>query len=142
MLFRSVPLLRDGGFNACIVCGWYLKSYLQAIRACRRAGVPLFLRGDSQLATPRSALVRAGKHLPYRWLLRRAEGHLYVGEANREYLRHYRVAESQLFFVPHFVDNAFFGRSPPRRARLGPRPESARRRAPGTAVACSCSLAN
>ena len=104
------PLLRDRSFDACIVCGWYLKSYLQAIRACRKARVALFLRGDSQLATPRSALVRAGKHLPYRWLLRRVDGHLYVGEANRQYLRHYGVAESQLFFVPHFVDNAFFGR--------------------------------
>lgn len=100
--------LRDGGFDACIVSGWYLKSYLQAIRAARRHGIPVFLRGDSQLATRRSPIVGAAKYLPYRWLLRHVSGHLYVGQANRDYLRHYGVEESRLFFVPHFVDNDFF----------------------------------
>jgi glycosyltransferase involved in cell wall biosynthesis len=33
---------------------------------------------------------------------------LYVGQANREYLKHYGVHESRLFFTPHFVDNEFF----------------------------------
>lgn len=101
-------LLRDGRFDACIVSGWYLKSYLQAIRAARRHHVPVFLRGDSQLATHRSPLVGAAKYLPYRWLLRHVSGHLYVGASNREYLLHYGVDEERLFFVPHFVDNAFF----------------------------------
>ena len=100
--------IRTGNFDACIVSGWYLKSYLQAIRACRKYHVPVFLRGDSQLATRRSPIVGAAKYLPYRWLLRHVDGHLYVGQANREYLRHYGVPENRLFFVPHFVDNAFF----------------------------------
>jgi len=100
--------IRTGNFDACIVSGWYLKSYLQAIRACRKYHVPVFLRGDSQLATRRSPLVGAAKYLPYRWLLRHVDGHLYVGHANREYLRHYGVPDNRLFFVPHFVDNAFF----------------------------------
>jgi len=33
-----------GGFDACIISGWYLKSYLQALLACRRQGVPVLLR--------------------------------------------------------------------------------------------------
>ncbi len=85
--------IRTGNFDACIVSGWYLKSYLQAIRACRKYHVPVFLRGDSQLATRRSPLVGAAKYLPYRWLLRHVDGHLYVGQANREYLRHYGVPD-------------------------------------------------
>jgi len=97
-----------GEFGACIVSGWYLKSYLQAIRACRKHGVKLMVRGDSQLATPRSRAVALAKHLPYRWLLQRFDAHLYVGERNREYLVHYGVEEDRLFHVPHFVDNAFF----------------------------------
>lgn len=103
-------ILGRGGFDACVVSGWYLKSYLQAIRACRRAGIATLVRGDSQLVTKRSRLVSAAKYYPYRWLLQHVDGHLYVGAANRQYLQHYGVAESNLFFVPHFVDNAFFAR--------------------------------
>lgn len=100
--------IREGRFDACIVSGWYLKSYLQAIRACRWLGVPVLLRGDSQLGTARSALKRAIKYLPYRVLLNSVAGHLYVGEANRRYLVHYGVPDRRLFFVPHVVDDQWF----------------------------------
>jgi glycosyltransferase involved in cell wall biosynthesis len=103
-----IPAIQRGGFDACIVCGWYLRSYVQAIGACRRSGTPVLLRGDSQLATPRSAVFRMIKYWPYRWALGRVDGHLYVGTANRDYLRHYGVSDDRLFFVPHFVDNDFF----------------------------------
>src|SRR4051794_11061050 len=46
-------IIRQGKFDAFIVVGWYLKSHWQAIRACRSAGVPVLVRGDSQLLTPR-----------------------------------------------------------------------------------------
>jgi glycosyltransferase involved in cell wall biosynthesis len=100
--------LQAGRFEACIVCGWYLKSYLQAISACRRQGIPVLVRGDSQLAGPRSLAKNAVKYWPYRWLLGRIDGHLYVGSANRRYLEHYGVPARRLFFVPHFVDTAWF----------------------------------
>jgi glycosyltransferase involved in cell wall biosynthesis len=103
-----IDALRDGGFDACLVFGWYLKSSLQAVRACRRLGIPVLMRGDSQLRTRRSWTTRAVKYLPYRWLLPRIDAHLYVGHANREYLRHYGVRDEQLFFVPHFVENDRF----------------------------------
>ena len=92
--------LERGGFDACIVSGWYLKSYVQAIRACRRCGIPVLVRGDSWLGTSRSAVRTAVKYLPYRWLLTHIDAFLYVGQANREYLRHYGVPESRLFFSP------------------------------------------
>ena len=76
--------LRAGRFDACLVCGWYLKSYLQAILAARRSGIPVLCRGDSQLATTRAAAWRAAKYLPYRWLLGGIGAHLYVGKANYE----------------------------------------------------------
>jgi glycosyltransferase involved in cell wall biosynthesis len=102
--------LRDGGFDACLVTGWYLKSFIQAIRACRRYGIPLLVRGDSQLATPRSIVTRVAKYWPYRWLLSQIDAHLFVGRANYDYLRHYGVGEGRLFFAPHFVDNDRFCR--------------------------------
>jgi glycosyltransferase involved in cell wall biosynthesis len=102
------PILRDGGFDACLANGWYLKGYLQAIRAAWRVGIPVLMRGDSHLKTARRPFVRAAKYLPYRWLLRRIDAHLYVGRANYEYLRHYGVVDRRLFSVPHFVDNDWF----------------------------------
>lgn len=100
--------LAQGEFDACIVCGWYLKSYLQTIRASRRLGVPVLVRGDSQLNTARRRLTRIAKALPYRWLMSRIDAHLYVGQRNHDYLRHYGARPEQLFFAPHFVDNDRF----------------------------------
>jgi glycosyltransferase involved in cell wall biosynthesis len=100
--------LREGRFDACLVSGWYLKSYVQAIRACWQHGVKVLVRGDSTLKTERPLLARTLKHFPYRWFLTRIDAHLYVGSANRAYLRAYGVPERSLFFAPHFVDNAFF----------------------------------
>jgi glycosyltransferase involved in cell wall biosynthesis len=96
-------------FDAFIVVGWYLKSFWQAIRACRRAGVPVLIRGDSHLLTPRSPLKCMAKSVAYRLLLRQFDGFLYVGRRNREYLAHYGVPPEKMFFAPHFVDNEFFG---------------------------------
>ncbi len=101
-------LLSPGRFDAFIVCGWYVKSYWQAVRACRRAGVPVLVRGDSQLGTPRSLLKRCFKYFPYHLLLRQFDGFLSVGQRNRQYLSHYGVPENRISFVPHFVDNEWF----------------------------------
>lgn len=119
-------VLARGRFDACVVLGWYLKSYLQAIRACLKLNVPVFLRGDSQLADSRGLARRVAKYIPYRYLLRRVDGHLYVGVRNREYLTHYGVDESRLFFVPHAVDDRWFGRQA-RQARAEGKTDDLRR---------------
>lgn len=100
--------IAERAFDACIVQGWYLKSYAQAILACRRHGVPVLLRGDSQLATTRSLVKRGIKYWPYRMLLNAVAGHLVVGAANREYLSNYAVPDGKLFDVPHAVDDQWF----------------------------------
>src|SRR5665213_3225479 len=76
-------------FDAFIVNGWHLKSYWQAVRACRHARIPVLVRGDSQLLTPRSRLKRMAKSIVYRHLLRQFGGFLAVGQRNHEYLDHY-----------------------------------------------------
>src|SRR5258708_2766347 len=52
---------RRSPFDAFIVCGWNLKCYWQAIRACRRNKIPILVRGDSQLDPMQSFLWRAVK---------------------------------------------------------------------------------
>jgi glycosyltransferase involved in cell wall biosynthesis len=114
-----------GNFDAFVVPGWALRSYWQAVRACRRRRVPVLVRGDSQLGSQRNSAVRLAKGLAFSQLLRRFDGFLYVGQRNREYLLHYGVPAERLFFSPHCVDNDAFAaassgidRSPDRRRVL------------------------
>jgi len=98
----------QGRFDAFVVPGWALWSYWQAVRACRRVGVPILVRGDSQLLGRRHPLLRGAKRLAFARLLRCFDGYLYVGQRNREYLLHYGAPPSRLFFSPHCVDNDAF----------------------------------
>jgi glycosyltransferase involved in cell wall biosynthesis len=100
--------IAGGRFDAFIVPGWALLSYWQAMRACRRVGVPVLVRGDSQLVGQRSMAVRLAKAFAFPQLLRRFDGFLYVGQRNREYLQHYGAPADRLFFSPHCVDNDAF----------------------------------
>jgi glycosyltransferase involved in cell wall biosynthesis len=95
-------------FDAFIVSGWNLKSYWQAVRACRHVRIPVLVRGDSQLLTPRSRLMRVAKSIAYPLLLRQFDGFLAAGQRNREYLEHYGARPGTIFFVRHFVDNQWF----------------------------------
>lgn len=100
--------IAGGAFDGFVVPGWALRSYWQAVQACRRAGVPVFVRGDSQLVGPRGGLLRLAKAVAFRGVLGRFDGFLYVGQRNRDYLRHYGASADRLFFSPHCVDNDAF----------------------------------
>jgi glycosyltransferase involved in cell wall biosynthesis len=97
-----------GHFDAFMVTGWGVKTYWQAVMACRRRNVPVLIRGDSQLPARRRPALRLAKELIYPRLLGLFDGFLYVGCRNREYLQHYGIAEHRLFFSPHCVDNDSF----------------------------------
>ncbi|HZP99720.1 MAG TPA: glycosyltransferase family 4 protein [Reyranella sp.] len=118
----------DGRFDAFVVPGWALKCYWQAILACRRTRVPIFVRGDSQLAEPRRPMVRIAKALAFPSLLRNFDGFLYVGQRNRDYLLHNKVPAERMFFSPHCVDNDWFRtRADAARAASGKQRRSLRR---------------
>lgn len=101
-------IIAEGRFDAFVVPGWSLRSYWQAVRACRRARVPVMVRGDSQLAGQRGGAVGKVKGVVFPHMLKQFDACLYVGQRNREYLQHYGVASSRLFFSPHCVDNDAF----------------------------------
>jgi glycosyltransferase involved in cell wall biosynthesis len=100
--------LRRGNFDAVIVSGWNLKTYWQTVLACRRLSIPVLVRGDSHLGSPRSIAKRAAKSLVYPLLLSHFDGFLSVGTRNHAYLLNYRVPERAIFFVPHHVDPNLF----------------------------------
>ncbi|TAJ87532.1 glycosyltransferase family 4 protein [Reyranella sp.] len=100
--------IAEGRFDAFVVPGWSLRSYWQAVRACRRLGVPVLVRGDSQLGSPRRAALRLAKELAFSQVMKLFDGYLYVGQRNRAYLEHYGAPADRLFFSPHCVDNNAF----------------------------------
>jgi hypothetical protein len=96
-------VLRAGKFDALMLTGWHLKSYVQAILAAKRAGIPVMVRGGSHLGTPRHAAKRMAKAVTYPALLRLFDAALYVGVRNRAYYEHYRFPPRCLFHAPHCV---------------------------------------
>jgi glycosyltransferase involved in cell wall biosynthesis len=76
--------------------------------AAKRLGIPVTVRGDSHLQTPRGLLKRTGKRLIYPGVLRVFDTALYVGERSRQYWEYYGYPSERLFFSPHCVDNAWF----------------------------------
>jgi glycosyltransferase involved in cell wall biosynthesis len=100
--------LAEGRINAVLLMGWHLKSYLQTGFAAKRLGLPLLVRGDSHLATPRPLFKRAAKAIAYPAFLRLFDAALYVGERSRAYWTHYRYPTPRLFFSPHCVDTEWF----------------------------------
>ena len=100
--------LRDGRFDAVLLQGWHLKAFLQALASAKRLRLPVMVRGDSQLETPRSALKKLVKAASYPMFLRLFDAALYVGERSRAYWTHYRYPRERLVFSPHCVDTAWF----------------------------------
>jgi glycosyltransferase involved in cell wall biosynthesis len=110
--------LRAGRFDAVLVQGWHRKSLVQAIFAAKRTGLPLLVRGDSHVETPRMAYRRAVKAIVYPAFLRLFDAALYVGQRSRAYWEHYRYPLRRLFFSPHAVDAGWFAARATVEARL------------------------
>jgi glycosyltransferase involved in cell wall biosynthesis len=109
--------LSAGQFSALLITGWNLKSYWQGIWAAKRRCIPVLVRGDSQLETPRGLAKRLGKNTIYPGLLRLFDAALYVGQRNRSYYEHYHYPVDRLFHSPHCVDNERFAAGATRTAR-------------------------
>lgn len=122
--------LQEGRFDVLLVMGWYQKSFIQGLIAAKRLGVPVMVRGDSHLDTPRNFLKVFAKRIVYPLFLRSFDAALVVGKRNRTYWEHYGYPKNRIFEAPHCVDNAFFaGRATPEerkslRESLGVKPET------------------
>ena len=101
--------LREGRFDAALVFGWNLKSSVQAVWAAKSLGLPVLVRGDSQLDTPAFGLETIGQGTGLSAVLLRAfDAALYVGSRSKAYYEHYRYPADRLFFSPHCVDTDRF----------------------------------
>ena len=112
--------LAAGRFEVLMVMGWHLKSYWQGVWAAKRRGMPVVVRGDSHLDTPRSRPKHVAKSAAYPTLLRAFNAALYVGRRNRSYYEYYRYPADRMFSSPHCVDTLRFavGATPYARSKL------------------------
>ncbi|MCZ8195446.1 MAG: glycosyltransferase family 4 protein [Aquidulcibacter sp.] len=110
-------LLKGGHFTVVLTLGWHLKSMIQGVFAAKRLGLPILVRGDSQLSTPRSLIKRWVKALVYPILLRAFDAALYVGKNNYNYWRAYGFPTDRLFHSPHCVETERFARGATLEAR-------------------------
>ena len=111
-------LLAHGRFDAVLIMGWHLKSFIQALIVAKRLGMPIMARGDSHLHTPRGVIKKMVKELSYPSFLRFFDAALYVGEHSRAYWSHYGYPSTRLFFAPHCVDAEWFAKRATDDARI------------------------
>lgn len=95
-------------FDAVIVSGWTYKAAWQTFRACWINHIPVMVRGDSHLNTPRSSIKRKVKFPFYKLFLSNMSACLAVGKWSYEYYVHYGVPSDRIFLVPHIVDENHF----------------------------------
>jgi glycosyltransferase involved in cell wall biosynthesis len=100
-------LINRRRYDAVVVNGWHFKSAWQAIRACWKHRLPVLVRSDSHLKTPRHRVKQMAKAIPYRWFIPRFDGCLAVGQWSREYFEHFGANDDRIFLVPHVVDPRF-----------------------------------
>ena len=101
-------LIASRRYRAVVLNGWHFKTAWRAIIACWRHGIPVLVRSDSHLRSPRSALRQIAKWPVYRSFIPRFDGCLAVGTWSRDYFIHYGARPNHIFSVPHCVDNARF----------------------------------
>ncbi len=100
--------LRGGDFDAVLVHGWGHVTYWLAMAAAFVSGLPVLLRGESNLLRVLPPWKQKLKRALLTQLFRRVSGFLTIGRYNAEFYRAYGVGDEQLFLVPYAVDNRFF----------------------------------
>lgn len=105
--------LKSAGITHVLIMGWQLKSYWQSFIYCLRHGIPVAVRGDSQIKPNEPWIKSIVRRLIYPLFLRRYRKIFFVGKRNKKYLLRHGVKTSQLLFSPHTVDQTFW--QPPNR---------------------------
>lgn len=88
--------------------GWQVAAYWQGVWAAHKAGLQVWLRGESNAMAPVPIWKRAIKRPLLGALFGRVDQFLCIGTANRELYRSYGVPESKLHLAPYAVDNERF----------------------------------
>lgn len=95
--------------DALLVFGWSFKSHLKILRHFKSRKRILF-RGDSTLLDERKnfSLKKILRSFFLKWVYSYVDFALYTGTANKLYYQKFGLADRQLKFAPHAIENARF----------------------------------
>jgi glycosyltransferase involved in cell wall biosynthesis len=100
--------IRDFRPDVLVVHGYNHFTELEMLAASRLLGLPVLMRGDSNLLHARPPHIAAAKRLLLTPLFKTLAGALASGRLNAEYYKHYGLPAERVFHAPFTVDNAFF----------------------------------
>jgi glycosyltransferase involved in cell wall biosynthesis len=103
-----VDRLRADGVSVLWVNGWQVLAYWQAVRAAKRCGMEIWLRGETNRRSNRGGLAQSLKWLLLRRLLNRVDRFLTIGSANRAFYLRLGYRDEQMAMAPYGVDNRRF----------------------------------
>jgi glycosyltransferase involved in cell wall biosynthesis len=106
-----VPALLRGRYDALLVQGWMRSSFWIGMAAAWLCGIPVIMRGESNLLRPVTGWKAIVKRMLLKSLFRRTAAFLAIGKYNREFYRHYGVDGERILTAPYAVDNALFQQS-------------------------------
>ena len=100
--------LHSGRYDVLWLHGHHYAANLIALMAAKTAGLPVMMRGDTQLGVPRRGIKSILRRPLISILYRACDRLLAVGSANASYYRAMGVSEKKIFLVPYTVDNDRF----------------------------------
>ena len=101
-------LFREKQITALWIQGWQVLAYWQAVWQAHAAGIPVWVRGESNDLEQTPLLQSAIRRLALRQLFKRIQHFLYIGTANRRLYESYGIEAEQLHAAPYCVDNDRF----------------------------------
>lgn len=101
-------LLRAKNVKALWIQGWQVAAYWQAAWQAQAAGVPVWVRGESNDLAPVARWKQPVKQIALRQLFSRVSDFLYIGKANRRFYKNFGVGDEQLHPAYYCVDNERF----------------------------------
>jgi len=105
---RILKYFEQHNIRAVVVPGYNDLTRLLLLRACRKRGIAVFLRGDSNIKgdLPAGSLKARVKNALVRWAIRQAHAVMPMGELGRQYFAKYGA--TKFFDVPYEPDYALF----------------------------------
>lgn len=100
--------LRASGARALWIQGWQVAGYWQAVREAKKAGVEVWLRGESNDLAPTPIWKKIIKRILIGHFFSHVNKFLYIGTGNRRLYESYGVTADRLFHAPYCVDNDRF----------------------------------
>lgn len=100
--------LKAQGVKVLWVQGWQVWAYWQAIYEARKAGIQVWIRGDTNIRSNRGGIKQALKRIILRQLLNKVDYFLTVGKANEAFYSGLKYKVQQMVRAPHCIENKRF----------------------------------